>query len=147
PLVPSPMQTEAAPTAPPAAAPALGVSGARSSLEPAPAASPKLSLSAKVLVSAGAASMQATCTTSDCRGTLQLVGRIVVHHGGKRSHASVVLARGSFDLAAGVHGSIRLRLTSAGAERFAHGAIRRLSGRLSYELRGGGSGAQAVTVR
>jgi hypothetical protein len=108
---------------------------------------PKLSFSANALVSGHHVSLHATCAVSECDGTAEIVERIVVHRGRTLAHATVVLARGSFRLAAGGHGSIRLRLTSAGIEHLSHAARQEVSGRLNYALRGDHPGAQQVTVR
>jgi hypothetical protein len=76
------------------------------------------SSSTKLSVSHGLVAVAVACMGAPCRGTGELTMQISVAHGhGKGAHKrkqTVILAKGSFSLAAGKTGTIVLRLTKSG---------------------------------
>lgn len=88
------------------------------------------------------AAVRLKCSVSACKGTLQLLLRVVSHH-----HAStIVLATGSFSLQAGASASVRMRLTAAGRSRLAHDAHRAVAAKLKVSLSGGATTTHAISV-
>lgn len=88
------------------------------------------------------ASVRLKCSAGPCKGTLQLLVRVVSHH-----HArTVVLATGSFSLQAGASSSVTMHLTPAGRLRLAHDSSRAVAAKLKVSLQGGTTSTHAVSV-
>jgi Carboxypeptidase regulatory-like domain len=93
----------------------------------------------KLLVSKNATKVSIKCANATCAGSGQLVQTVVVkHRKGKktvRRKTTLVVATGTYSLAAGKTGAITLRLTSAGKKRLA--GAHRLSPKLLISVTGG----------
>jgi hypothetical protein len=132
--VPPPPAVSTGPPAPPAA-PAAGVAGAT-------VRAPAILLSsARLRSSHGHVSVAVSCAGAACGGTLQLTIRVAYrarrHGHAVTLHRTIVLAQGSYSLAAGVHTTIALRETSAGRTHLAHAAHHPLVAQLLGSVTGG----------
>jgi len=74
------------------------------------------------------------CANAACSGTVEITARVGAKHGRKRT---VVIAKGSYSLAAGTHGTVTLRLTGPGAKAMLAAKHRRLSGKLTISVKQG----------
>jgi len=82
------------------------------------------------------------CAGGPCKGTMQLLLRVVAHH-----HATtLVLATGSFSLRAGASASVVMQLTAAGRSHLARDAHRAVAAKLKVSLHGGATTTHAVAV-
>ena len=100
----------------------------------------KLSTS-KIVVSGSAAKVGIACSSAPCSGSIEVVEQVVVkHHKGKKtiSHKeTLVLAKGSYSLAAGHSGTFEIKLTATGKSTLAHAKHHRLSATLEASVSGG----------
>jgi IPT/TIG domain/Carboxypeptidase regulatory-like domain/Fibronectin type III domain len=83
------------------------------------------------------AQVRIRCAHARCQGSLELVART--------AGRGVILARGSFALAAGQSATVTLRLTRAGVERLTHAGTHRLAVRLTALVHAGKT-VSATTV-
>jgi hypothetical protein len=83
------------------------------------------------------------CANAACAGTAEVTARVGAKHGGKRA---VVIARGSYSLAAGTHGTVALRLTGPGAKALLATRHRTLSGKLTISVKVGKTLAHTVVA-
>jgi hypothetical protein len=74
------------------------------------------------------------CANAACAGTAQVTARVRAKHGRTRT---VVIAKGSYSLAAGTHGTVALRLTGPGAKAMLAARHRTLSGKLTISVKVG----------
>jgi hypothetical protein len=81
------------------------------------------------------------CANAPCAGTAEVTARVGAKHGRKRT---VVIAKGSYSLAAGTHGIVTLRLTGPGAKAMLVAKHRRLSGKLTISVKQGKTLARTV---
>jgi hypothetical protein len=99
------------------------------------------SSASKLAVSGNATHVRIACAAAPCAGSVEVVEQVVVtHRKGTRTilkAETIVLAKGSYSLAAGSTGKITLRLTAAGRKRLAHARHHRVSGKLLLSVRGG----------
>jgi hypothetical protein len=107
--------------------------------------------STKITVSGRWASVHIRCSDAACKGSIELTAEVVSREsGGGRSvvrRRTVVLAEGSFSLAADKSGVVRLRLTAAGTTRLAHAGRHALAATLRVSVRGGKTVSESVSVR
>jgi len=90
----------------------------------------------KLKVAKNVAKLSVSCANAPCVGSAEVFERSVAkHRKGKAKKLTVVLATGSYSLAAGQTGSVSLRLTSAGRTRLAR--RHRLSEKLAVSVAGG----------
>ena len=83
------------------------------------------------------------CAKAACAGTAEVTARVGAKHGRKRT---VVIAKGSYSLAAGTHGTLTLRLTGPGAKAMLAAKHRRLSGKLTISVKQGKTLARTLVV-
>ncbi|HEY4918209.1 MAG TPA: carboxypeptidase regulatory-like domain-containing protein [Solirubrobacteraceae bacterium] len=83
------------------------------------------------------------CANAVCTGTAEITARVGAKHGHKRT---VVIAKGSYTLAAGTHGTVALRLTGRGAEAMLAARHRTLSGKLTISVKVGKTLTRPVVV-
>jgi hypothetical protein len=107
-----------------------------------PAPAPVLTLSStKLVVSGGSARVPIACANAACKGTIELTAQVVVkHRKGKKTTSkktTVVLAKGSYSLAAGKTATIVLELTAAGKSTLAQAKSHKLSATASVTVTGG----------
>jgi hypothetical protein len=80
--------------------------------------------SARLRSGHGSVSVPVSCAGAACSGTIRLTVRVAYrarrHGRAVTLHRTVVLAQGSFSLAAGAHATIKLRETPAGRAHLAH---------------------------
>jgi len=91
-------------------------------------------LSSRLVFVKDTAKASIACANAACVGTAKLTARVGARHGRKRT---VVLAKGSYSLAAGTHGSVALRLTGSGAKALLAARHRTLSGKLTVSVKVG----------
>jgi hypothetical protein len=118
---------------------------------PPPPPSPIVELpSTKLIVSGGSARVPLICAGSTCAGTIELTEQIVVkhrHHGRTRSRReTIVLARGSYALAAGQTATIFVRLTHAGKNALARARRHQLSATARVSVIGGATQYASVVL-
>jgi hypothetical protein len=83
------------------------------------------------------------CANATCAGTAEITARVGGKHGRKRT---VVIAKGSYSLAAGTHGTIALHLTGSGAKAMLAARHRTLPGKLTISVKVGKTLARPVIV-
>jgi hypothetical protein len=83
------------------------------------------------------------CASAACSGTVEVTARVGAKHGRKRT---VVIAKGSYSLAAGAHGTVGLRLTGGGAKAMLAARHRTLSGKLTISVKVGKTRARSVLL-
>jgi hypothetical protein len=83
------------------------------------------------------------CANAACAGTAEVTARVRARHG---RHRTVVIAKGSYSLAAGSHGTVALRLTGPGAKAMLAARHRRLPGKLAISVKGGTTIARTVVA-
>ncbi len=83
------------------------------------------------------------CANAVCAGTAEITARVGTKHGHKRT---MVIAKGSYSLAAGTHGTVALRLTGAGAKALLAAKHRKLSGKLTISVKQGKTLARTLVV-
>jgi hypothetical protein len=83
------------------------------------------------------------CANAVCAGNAEITARVGAKHGHKRT---VVIAKGSYTLAAGTHGTVALRLTGRGAEAMLAARHRTLSGKLTISVKVGKTLTRPVVV-
>jgi len=118
---------------------------------PPPAPKPVVTITgSKVLVSGGSATVHIICSDAACAGSGELTVQIVVkHRKGKKTVSrkqTLVLAKGSYSLAAGQGGTLVLRLTAAGRQRLAHVKHDPLAVKLTLSVQGSKTIAKSVTA-
>jgi hypothetical protein len=109
------------------------------------------SSSTKLSVSHGSVPVSVACMGATCRGTAELTMQVSVAQGhGKRTHErkqTVVVAKGSFSLAAGKTATIVLRLTKSGKPLLASASKRHpLHAQLSLSVVGGNKLARPASL-
>jgi len=107
-------------------------------------------MGSKVVVSGRSATVHIVCSDAACAGSAELTLRIVVkHRKGKKTVSrkeTLVLAKGSYSLAAGKSGTLVLRLTAAGKARLAHVKHHPLTAKLSVSVKGGKTTLESVRI-
>jgi len=116
-----------------------------------PAPKPLITITgSKVLVSGKSARVHIQCADAACAGSAELTLQIVVkHRKGKKTvqrKETLVLAKGSYSLAAGKSATIVLRLTAAGKTRLAHVKHHPLTARLSISVNRGRTTVKSVLL-
>jgi len=89
------------------------------------------------------AKVSIACANAVCAGTAEVTARVGAKHGRKRT---VVIAKGSYSLAAGTHGTVALRLTGPGAKAMLAARHRTLSGKLTISVKVGTTLARSVVA-
>ena len=104
-----------------------------------------------VSLSTRRSTLRVSCSGAPCRGSVELTTRVAIRsHAGTRSgrrFEQVVLARGTFALAAGRGASVVLHLTAAGRARATAARRHRLATDLVVSLAGGRTLTRTVLVR
>ena len=118
---------------------------------PPPAPKPVVTITgSKIVVSGKSATVHIVCSDAACTGSAELTLQIVVkHRKGKKTVSrkeTLVLAKGSYSLAAGKSGTLVLRLTAAGKTRLAHVKHHPLTVKLSVSVKGAKTTARSVRV-
>jgi len=98
--------------------------------------------SAKIVVSGGSARGPIACANATCAGTIEVTGQ--VKHKGKKK--TVILAKGSYSLAAGKKATIIVRLTAAGKSALAKAKGHKLSAKASVTVTGGTTVKKSVAL-
>lgn len=92
----------------------------------------------KLKVSKNATKVSIACANAACLGSAEVLERSVAkRRKGRSKKATVVLAKGSYSLAAGKSGTVMLRLTSEGRKHLAHARRHRMSAKLVIAVTGG----------
>ncbi len=107
---------------------------------------------AKILVTGRSArGLQLACAGASCQGSVELTIQVAVkrHKGGRTvSHKqTLVLAKGTFSIAAGQSSPVVLHLTAAGRKQLAHVKRHPLRAKLTLSLMDGAAQGQSVLVR
>ena len=104
--------------------------------------------STKIVVSGGSARVPIACANATCAGTIELTGQVAVKGKGKKKakKKTVVLAKGSYSLAAGKKGTIAVRLTAAGRSALAKAKRHKLSGKAVVSVTGGKTVQMSVVL-
>ncbi|HEY5193891.1 MAG TPA: carboxypeptidase regulatory-like domain-containing protein [Solirubrobacteraceae bacterium] len=100
--------------------------------------------SSKIAASGGSARVPLACTNATCAGTIELTG-LVKGKGRKAKKKTVILAKGSYSLAAGKKATISVRLTAAGKSALA-ATKGRLSGKATVTVTGGTTVKKSIVV-
>jgi hypothetical protein len=116
-----------------------------------PPLKPQIAVStSKIVVSGSSAHVSVSCKTAPCSGTVKVTEQIVTKHrkGNKTvsRKETVVLANGSFSLAAGHNGTFVIHLTKTGRSMLAHAKHHRLSAALVVSVGGGQSAKETVEI-
>ncbi len=107
---------------------------------------PAVSVARRVHASRRSATVRLSCKAGACHGTLTLLLQVVTRHGHHTHTSAVVLATGSFSIAAGKSATATLRLTSAGRSRLANAKRHVVKALLKVALHGRAPSTYAVTV-
>jgi hypothetical protein len=107
---------------------------------------------AKIVVAGGSArGLQLACAGATCQGSVELTIQVAVKRrkdGRTVTHKeTLVLARGSFSIAAGGSSPVVLHLTAAGRKQLAHVKRHPLKLKLTLSVTGGAARSQSVLVR
>ena len=113
------------------------------------APTPVLTLSStKLVVSGGSVRVPIACANAACKGTIELTGQVVVkHRKGKKTTSkktTVVLAKGSYSLAAGQKATIVVHLSAQANSAFAE--LRKRSATASMTVTGGTTVKKSVLL-
>lgn len=117
-----------------------------------PAPAPVLTLSStKLVVSGGSARVPLACANAACKGTIELTAQVMVkHRKGKKTTSkktTVVLARGSYSLAAGQKATIVVHLTAKAIRTLATANPHKRSATASMTVTGGTTVKKSVLLR
>jgi hypothetical protein len=121
---------------------AAGHEASKSSSVTVPVAAVTVSSSHLVFVK-DTAKANVACANAACSGTVELTARVAAKHGHKKT---VVIAKGSYSLAAGAHGTVALRLTGIGAKAMLAARHRTLSGKLTISVKLGKTVGRPVVL-
>lgn len=118
---------------------------------PPPAPKPSVALSsARIVVSRGSARVPLACTKANCVGTIELIQRVVVkQRKGKKTVSkkkTVVLAKGTYALAAGKSATIVVRLTAAGRSALREAKGHKLSAKAVVSVTGGVNATKSIVL-
>jgi Carboxypeptidase regulatory-like domain len=91
-------------------------------------------LSSRLVFVKDTAKASIACANAACAGTAELTARVRARHGRQKT---VVIAKGSYSLVAGSHGTVALRLTGPGAKAMLAARHRRIAGKLTISVSGG----------
>jgi Carboxypeptidase regulatory-like domain len=119
---------------------AAGHEASKSSSVAVPVAAVTVSSSRLVFVK-DTAKANVACANAACSGTVEITASVGAKHGHKKT---VVIAKGSYTLAAGTHGTITLRLTGPGAKAMLAARHRTVSGKLTIAVAQGKTVARTV---
>ncbi|HEY4811525.1 MAG TPA: carboxypeptidase regulatory-like domain-containing protein [Solirubrobacteraceae bacterium] len=103
---------------------------------------PLVTAASRVITSHRRTTVRVKCSGGQCKGTLQLLLRVVSHH----HVTTLVLATGSFSLQAGAGSSVVMHLTAAGRSHLAGDAHRAVAAKLKVSLYGGATTMHAVSA-
>ncbi|HSZ13960.1 MAG TPA: carboxypeptidase regulatory-like domain-containing protein [Solirubrobacteraceae bacterium] len=103
---------------------------------------PLLTAASRVLTSHHRTTVGLKCSGGPCKGTLQLLLRVVSRH----HVTTLVLAEGSFSLQAGTGSSVVMHLTATGRSHLAGKAHRVVAAKLKVSLNGGATRMHAVSA-
>ena len=119
---------------------------------PPPPPTPTVTItSSHLVVSKHETSVRLACNHAACQGTVELTVEIeTTHHVGHRRvvrKTKLVLAKGSFSLAAGAHATVVLHLTVTGIERLKNARSHPLAAQIAASIQGGKPTTANVRVR
>jgi len=100
-------------------------------------------LTSRLVFVKDAAKVSIACANAACAGTAEITARVGAKHGRKKT---VVIAKGSYALAAGTHGTLTVRLTGTGAKALLAARHRSLSGKLTVSVKQGKTLARTLVV-
>lgn len=105
---------------------------------------------ADITVSGSSAAVPIACKEAGCSGSIELTEQVVVRgHEGKRTTSkkeTVILAKGSYSLAAGRSATVAIRLTAAGKSALAKASHHRLSAETVVSVSGGKTVQRPITL-
>ena len=101
------------------------------------------SVSSRLLFVKDTAKDNIACANAPCAGTAEIMAKIAAKHGHKKT---VLIAKGSYSLAAGTHGTLTLHLTGSGAKALLAVNHHRASGKLVILVKEGKTVEQSVQV-
>jgi hypothetical protein len=106
--------------------------------------------SAKLSISGGSTRVPISCADASCSGTIELTEQIVIkHRNGKKTVAkkeTLILARGTYSLAAGSSAKIMLHLTATARSALAKSKQHRLAAEVVASVAGGKTVKRSVTL-
>jgi Carboxypeptidase regulatory-like domain len=104
--------------------------------------------SAKIVVSGSSARVPIACANATCAGTIELTGQIAVKGKGKKKakKKTVVLAKGSYSLAAGKSATIAVHLSAAGKSALAKAKRHKLSATAVVSVAGGTTAKKSIVL-
>ena len=103
--------------------------------------------SSKIAVSGGSAKVPIACASATCKGTIELAGQVTVKSKGKKAKKkTVILAKGSYSLAAGKKATISVRVTAAGKSGLAAAKAHKLSCKASVTVTSGTTVKKSVVL-
>ncbi len=100
----------------------------------------------KLTVSKNAITFAISCGKATCSGSVQAVVTVLVKHGKHKKKQKVVIASGTYSVAAGAKGTATLHLTSAGRQRLDQAPHHRLSPKLVISVKGGKAVERTVSL-
>ena len=100
-------------------------------------------LTSRLVFVKDSAKVSIACKNAACAGTAEVTARVGAKRGRKKT---VVIAKGSYSLAAGAHGTVALRLTGPGAKALLAARHRSLSGKLTISVKQGKTLARTLVV-
>jgi hypothetical protein len=105
-------------------------------------------MASKLVVSGGSAPVRIACSHARCQGSIELAVQVEgKRHAGRSALArmeTLVLATGSFWLAAGNHASVLLHLTPAGRQKLAQARRHPIAAKLILSVKGGKTTVRSV---
>jgi Carboxypeptidase regulatory-like domain len=106
----------------------------------------------KIVVSRGSVSVHVKCSQATCRGSIELTVQVIVKRPLERRRSvlrreTIVLAKGSFSLAAGKSATVTLRLTATGRKRLAHAKRHPIAAKLILAVKGEATTTRSVLAR
>ena len=103
--------------------------------------------SSKIAVFGGSAKVPIACSNATCKGTIELTGQVTVKGKGKKAKKkTVMLAKGSYSLAAGKKATISVRVTAAGKSALVAAKGHKLSGKAGVTVTGGTTVKKSVVL-
>jgi hypothetical protein len=117
---------------------------------PPPPAPQVVVIGSKLSVSGKATKVHLACTRAACAGSVELTISVVVkHRKGKKTvsrRETLVLAKGSYSIAAGASANVTLRLTATGQKQLAHAKHSPVSAEVRVTVAGGSTANKSVHV-
>ncbi len=102
----------------------------------------------KLIIKKNATKVSIACANAACAGSAEVVAKVSLkgHKGRKSKPTTLVLAKGSYTLAAGKSGTATLRVSASGKRQVAHAKHHRLAAKLILTVSGGKKVEKAVLI-